>query len=657
MTTAYADPRPISDSLQAPEIDKASLNDVLDNCGWGVQSVNWIFEQVTGESLVETIITPITGDWSKIRADGDAWRNVGNAMNDMSYNLTDAVGKLRDSWDGDAAKAHERYIALGWKAGLFAEMGVAQLIAKGFDTVAEGAEALGRQAAKLLDYLVNKLIQAAATVWIPVAGWVKAAEMVWNAYQIYRRIMDIIETVKKLITDVKALFDAVGRIASALGKLKDADSLADAMNATQEVAEGVRDVRNSVNDIKDDAGSIKDSATEIRDRGRDIGHNVRHAEKPHGDPGGAPSSSTHPQSGPAVSTPPTTHGGGDTTPSGHTPSPGGPAHTTPPTHGGGDTTHASTATPPAPPAHHTPPPAPPTHHTPPPAPPTHHVPPPAPPAPQHTPPRDTTTASSAAPAAPAHPAPAHTPAPAHVDSTPAHHDTDSNTRMSGSLDDHAAPPAPKVHDDVPGVKYHDADAGGIQHRDADGKPVALRNIQHPEAGLVNNRDIALAQADPNRQALVDKPGLPADHPDVKRIVPDDYDRHGGKGEDAWKHEYVKSTNPDGTPNYNWPDPVKHPEGFASPEARRPVVLEPGSTIDRFGPAGGRFLSPPDTSFPERGLPPTNLDDGYHRYVVEKPIPVWMGEIAPAMGQPGGGIQFLSQHAVADLVLAGYLREI
>ncbi|HUQ58048.1 hypothetical protein [Lentzea sp.] len=333
---AYRDPRPVVASLKQPDVDTASLNDVLRDQGWGVQAVNWVFEAVTGESLVSTIITPITGDWSKIRADGDAWRMVGNAMNDVSYNLTDAVGKVRGHWDGDAARAHEKYIALGWKAGLLAEMGVAQMIAKGFDTVASGAEALGKQAARLLDYLVNKLLEAAATVWIPVAGWIKAAEMVWNAYQIYRRVMDIIDTVQKLIADVKSLFDAVGRVFSAIGKLKDADSLAEAMNATQEVAEAGRDVRNAVNDIRDDMTSIKESATEIADRGNDIGSKVREVYTPPGTADGtkpAAASAVAPGGAP-VSAPPTVHGGPDTTAT-HAAAAAGPSVSAPPSLGSG----------------------------------------------------------------------------------------------------------------------------------------------------------------------------------------------------------------------------------------------------------------------------------------------------------------------------------
>ena len=63
-------------------------------------------------------------------------------------------------------------------------------------------------------------------------------------------------------------------------------------------------------------------------------------------------------------------------------------------------------------------------------------------------------------------------------------------------------------------------------------------------------------------------------------------------------------------------------------------------------------------FPERGLPPENLSgNNYHQYEVVRPIPVWEGRIAEAMGQPGGGTQYFMPHPVVDLVNAGYLREV
>jgi hypothetical protein len=91
--------------------------------------------------------------------------------------------------------------------------------------------------------------------------------------------------------------------------------------------------------------------------------------------------------------------------------------------------------------------------------------------------------------------------------------------------------------------------------------------------------------------------------------------------------------------------------------RHPVVLERGTVIDRFGDPNGRYLSPAGTPFDDRAIPGDSLDKGYHRYEVVREIPAWMGGIAPAMGFPGGGIQYLSPHSVEDLVLAGYLKEI
>lgn len=64
-----------------------------------------------------------------------------------------------------------------------------------------------------------------------------------------------------------------------------------------------------------------------------------------------------------------------------------------------------------------------------------------------------------------------------------------------------------------------------------------------------------------------------------------------------------------------------------------------------------------TPFPERALPPQSLDAGYHRYEALRPIPVWEGPIAPAMAQPGGGMQHQFPHPIVDLLNAGYLREI
>jgi hypothetical protein len=138
-----------------------------------------------------------------------------------------------------------------------------------------------------------------------------------------------------------------------------------------------------------------------------------------------------------------------------------------------------------------------------------------------------------------------------------------------------------------------------------------------------------------------------------------YSADDPQAEQKWQHDYVTKVDPvTGKPkDYHWPNEYTQPNGFDSPEERHPAVIESGSVIDRFGKADGRFLSPTGTPYEQRGLPPQNLDDGYHQYQVIKDIPVWAGKIAPAMGQPGGGIQYLSPNTVADLILTGHLKEI
>ncbi|WP_156754613.1 TNT domain-containing protein [Actinokineospora pegani] len=195
--------------------------------------------------------------------------------------------------------------------------------------------------------------------------------------------------------------------------------------------------------------------------------------------------------------------------------------------------------------------------------------------------------------------------------------------------------------------------------DASGKTIPTNQLQHPHAGLINDDLITAARNNPNREAIINTNGVPGDHPAVRDLLPPTYDPHAGLGEAGWNQQYWPGgeTGRYGNRLLEWPDGQAHPQGFDSPEARTPGVLTPGQTIDRFGSARGDFVSPADTPYPQRGLPPDNLDNGYHQYEVLRPLPVWEGPIAPAMGQPGGGTQYVLPHSVVDLINAGYLREI
>ncbi|GLY92144.1 TNT domain-containing protein [Actinoallomurus iriomotensis] len=75
-------------------------------------------------------------------------------------------------------------------------------------------------------------------------------------------------------------------------------------------------------------------------------------------------------------------------------------------------------------------------------------------------------------------------------------------------------------------------------------------------------------------------------------------------------------------------------------------LRQGLVVDLFGSESGSRLFPEGTPFKRRSQPPsalTTTDRGhpfnYHRYRVTKPFRVRAGTVAPAFGQPGGGIEF------------------
>lgn len=267
----------VRQALQPPEPGGTDINELVQSAGWGVTAVDWLFEQVTGESLVEMIIMPITGDYRKIAADGNAWRTVSTAMSSFSDTMSANTDALRDSWKGPAAFAHEAYVDYGWKAGFVVEGKIAETIAKGFDKVAEGSERLCKKALELLDKLVKKLIEAAAQIWVPLAGWIAAAEKVWAAYNIYKMIMEIIEMVKQIIQAVKEIFESIQSIGSQLAKIKDIRSIDDAMDIAKGVSKEAGDISGSVNKIQDNAKGIADTSKSIGKETQTVGKGVREA--------------------------------------------------------------------------------------------------------------------------------------------------------------------------------------------------------------------------------------------------------------------------------------------------------------------------------------------------------------------------------------------
>ncbi len=118
-------------------------------------------------------------------------------------------------------------------------------------------------------------------------------------------------------------------------------------------------------------------------------------------------------------------------------------------------------------------------------------------------------------------------------------------------------------------------------------------------------------------------------------------------------QYDKYRN--GQDGWNWPAKL----GFAEEPVK--ATLPVGTKLDRYGKTNGSFLAPKGTPFEQRALAPGSLADEYHEYMVIKPLPVMQGKIAPAFGEPGGGIQILPNMRervnVDWLIKNEYIREV
>jgi hypothetical protein len=102
---------------------------------------------------------------------------------------------------------------------------------------------------------------------------------------------------------------------------------------------------------------------------------------------------------------------------------------------------------------------------------------------------------------------------------------------------------------------------------------------------------------------------------------------------------------------NWPKDG----GFDPPKLK--VVVQPGELLDRFGDTCGTFLSPEGAPYRGRALPYQCQDYAYTVYRVMKPLPVAIGTVAPAFGEPGGAVQLKTAELVDQLLAEGVLEKV
>lgn len=184
---------------------------------------------------------------------------------------------------------------------------------------------------------------------------------------------------------------------------------------------------------------------------------------------------------------------------------------------------------------------------------------------------------------------------------------------------------------------------------------------HPQADLVDTAERRAALREEDVSPLQPSEALGSTTPEVAALT-EGHDPLGGENERDWDRRYLvrfgsvtaHGISPEGV-EFAWPPGEQYPEGgSAEGEAE---VLDEGTEIDRFGRWDGRVFAAAGTPFAQRSLPPAQLDSGYRRYRVVRPVPVWRAVSAAWFAQPGGGVRYRTTHSAMELLALGYLADV
>jgi len=187
----------------------------------------------------------------------------------------------------------------------------------------------------------------------------------------------------------------------------------------------------------------------------------------------------------------------------------------------------------------------------------------------------------------------------------------------------------------------DPEMGDPVFSDADRGPGFERGPEHRGDAV----DPAYGQPRPDAGTLDPAYGPPATVPESVRHLVLDPEAPYGRGADGapytkgeWESRYM---GPDDRPRYPGNDGATPGTRYEFTDVEQ-FQAHYGESLDRMGGPGGNFFSFPDTPFEYRALPGSNLSAPYFEYSFTGRMPetvrIEVSEIAPAFGQPGGGLQ-------------------
>lgn len=200
-------PEPAAFELpQAPDIASADFRAQIDEVGGALGKIDGMIAEVTGESPVNEIITPLAGNPNELRAAAEALTSTGSAAELIARNLTGSLAQLDPYWNGGAAADFTSYLTR-LAAVIEEELPLNEVVAVVYEQVAIQLEAAAQWMIDTLKKSVDQAIEGLALGWIPFYGWARAIETVGFIINTVEQAQQIVDDVERVINDAQRVIE------------------------------------------------------------------------------------------------------------------------------------------------------------------------------------------------------------------------------------------------------------------------------------------------------------------------------------------------------------------------------------------------------------------------------------------------------------------
>jgi uncharacterized protein YukE len=196
---------PVAD-LKAPEKENADIRAILDEVGGLINGIDDAVSWITGWSPVSALVEPMSGNWTRLERCGEVLKQSGDGAEKVAKNLTTGLSTLDPEWNGGAAQDFNNWITNLAKA-IDMEGPLNRIVAGVYKLVAQQIEKVAKWMVEVLKTAVDKIVQAAASAWVPGVGWARIIDAVKTAIDVFNEAMTLIEELNRVIEAVKTVVE------------------------------------------------------------------------------------------------------------------------------------------------------------------------------------------------------------------------------------------------------------------------------------------------------------------------------------------------------------------------------------------------------------------------------------------------------------------